>query len=483
MLSLQKRVRKITQKLNLANSAELCCLDLASEVGEVAKEVLELTNYGRRKHIFNPDLKRELGDAFYSLISLANIYDIDLEKQLDISLEKYYQREEIRDINHRKLDLEPIVLSKNFLCLNSIAGCRNNCVYCYKHNWNFKNKFRPNLLFPAKNILKEVVSHRYFHPNIPLSIHNSATDPFQKGVIKTTFEIADGLEKMGLKNIVAFITKEYISPEIIKKLENYHNIRPVVFVTYSYLNGKYEKLIDDCRLKSMQNLASSKLKKILYYRPIIAGVNDSEEIVQKIVNLGNQYFDAIVRSALKLDLNILENFAKNGISIPKDYDVGINLHDSIKSLLPKSRERIDRVLAKGKTPFFKKTSCAISFLFKKADYNTQWIRPEFYCSQACPKAQKNRCQIAKFRKPKAEEVQKLLKHLNLKAKFVITENSVILQSKRKFYSDIKFLRMALNFPVLVRVGKQKMTAEEYDRKYVNIDRKEVKKQIKKLGYQ
>ncbi len=90
---IQKKVKRITKKLNLANSPELCGLDFSSEAGEVSKEILELTNYGRRGHVYNPDLARELGDAFYSLIALANIYDVDLEEQLKGSLKKYEKNE------------------------------------------------------------------------------------------------------------------------------------------------------------------------------------------------------------------------------------------------------------------------------------------------------------------------------------------------------------------------------------------------------
>ncbi len=43
----QQKVKKVTKKLGLANTPELCCLDLTSEVGEFTKEVLELTDYGK----------------------------------------------------------------------------------------------------------------------------------------------------------------------------------------------------------------------------------------------------------------------------------------------------------------------------------------------------------------------------------------------------------------------------------------------------
>ena len=483
MKKIQKIVKKITGQLNLANTPELCCLDLTSEVGELAKEVLELTNYGRKEHKYNPDLARELGDTFYSLISLANTYDIDLEEQLNNSLKKYKIREERRnaDLNATKINLEPIVLAKNFLCLNAIAGCRNNCIYCYKYGWNIKDRFTPRKFCDVSYILDSLKNHKYFHPNIPIAVHNSATDPFQRGVTETTFEILDGLEKMGITNVIGLITKEYMTEEMINRLQEYKNIKPIIFVTYSFLSGKYEKLVSERRVETMKNLKKSTLKKVLYYRPIIEGVNDSKKIAQKIVHLGEKYFDCIVRSLLKVDVNILENMAKNGVYINPEYDIGLNIHDSVKKMLPESRNRVDSILSKARIPYFKKTSCSISWLFNQPDYNSQWIREEYYCSPSCPLSQRKICSGLFARKPQKEEIDKLLRHLNMSAEYQIKNDHILLTSNKVFYSDIKYLRMALGFPVLISMNNERLTAEEYDTKYINADRREIKKLIKKQG--
>ncbi len=481
MKTLQENVQKVQRALNLVSTPELCCLDLASEVGEVAKEVLELTNYGKRKHIYNPDLARELGDAFYSMISLANIYDIDLKNELERSLQKYRKRESQRDSKNRKVTLEPIVLAKNFLSINAIAGCRNNCVYCYKHGWDIKDKFIPKQIYNPQTILKALKRHKYYHPRVPLAIHNSATDPFQTGVTETTFEILDGLEKMKISNVVGLITKEYLSKNLIKKLESYKYIRLVIFVTFSCLPKKYENVINDRRLATMKNLKNSKLKKVLYFRPIIKDVNDNKKTVKRIIELGENYFDCIVRSSVKLDINTVEYMAKKGLYVDPSYDIGLNIHDSLKQMPADTRARVDSMLQGAKIPYFKKTSCAISYLFKEADYNTQWVRKEYYCSSSCPKEQKAKCHDKSFRKPNAKEIKKLINTLNLNVKYEIQDRQIILKGENFFYSDIKFMRMVLGFPVLALRDGQSMTAEEYDRKYVNVDRTEIRKQIKKIG--
>ncbi|SNR59456.1 MazG nucleotide pyrophosphohydrolase domain-containing protein [Halorubrum vacuolatum] len=66
-------------------------LDLESEVGELAKEVLVSTDYGDR-----PDdaaiAVDELGDALFALLALAESAGVDAEEALDVALGKYRQR-------------------------------------------------------------------------------------------------------------------------------------------------------------------------------------------------------------------------------------------------------------------------------------------------------------------------------------------------------------------------------------------------------
>ena len=88
----QNNVQNFVKIHNLEISIGDRMLDLTSEVGELAKEILKATNYGR--HHFCPDnaWSDELGDVFFSLICLANHTDIDLLKALKNALDKYQAR-------------------------------------------------------------------------------------------------------------------------------------------------------------------------------------------------------------------------------------------------------------------------------------------------------------------------------------------------------------------------------------------------------
>lgn len=92
MKDIQKRVREFCEKNNLELSPEHRLLDVFSELGEVAKEILKMTDYGRKPMEFREEIKSELGDALYSLITVANSFDIDLEQALEMVLKKYEKR-------------------------------------------------------------------------------------------------------------------------------------------------------------------------------------------------------------------------------------------------------------------------------------------------------------------------------------------------------------------------------------------------------
>lgn len=88
----QKRVAAFARHHNLLYAPTIHALDLVSEVGEVAKEVLLSTDYGRRAPQFRPELANELGDALYSLLMLAEACGVDADGALSAALEKYERR-------------------------------------------------------------------------------------------------------------------------------------------------------------------------------------------------------------------------------------------------------------------------------------------------------------------------------------------------------------------------------------------------------
>jgi len=88
----QERVASFVDMHALRAGAEARVMDLVSEVGEVAKEVLKATRYGEQPFATSPAWSDELADVFFSLICLANATNVNLDQALDGALEKYRQR-------------------------------------------------------------------------------------------------------------------------------------------------------------------------------------------------------------------------------------------------------------------------------------------------------------------------------------------------------------------------------------------------------
>lgn len=88
----QTMAARFAQEHNLDHDPGVYALDLMSEVGEVAKELLLASDYGRRPAKPTPNLSAELGDALYSLCLLATAVGVELDSALPETLEKYEQR-------------------------------------------------------------------------------------------------------------------------------------------------------------------------------------------------------------------------------------------------------------------------------------------------------------------------------------------------------------------------------------------------------
>jgi NTP pyrophosphatase (non-canonical NTP hydrolase) len=88
----QKYVSSFVKQNNLEIPVSDRMLDLTSEIGELAKEILKASDYGRQDFQPNKTWNDELGDVFFSLICLANSTNVNLVKELSNALEKYQAR-------------------------------------------------------------------------------------------------------------------------------------------------------------------------------------------------------------------------------------------------------------------------------------------------------------------------------------------------------------------------------------------------------
>jgi len=92
MKEIQIKIKKFCKENNIESPVEFTLLDTISEMGELSKEVLKMSSYGTKKCEYKEEFAMELGDVLYSLITVANSFDVDLEDSLKKVLEKYERR-------------------------------------------------------------------------------------------------------------------------------------------------------------------------------------------------------------------------------------------------------------------------------------------------------------------------------------------------------------------------------------------------------
>jgi len=89
---MQKAVEDFICKYRLQSNETIRYMDLVSEVGELGKEIIKSTNYGKNDFTNNASIAGEIGDCLFSLLALCRELGIGAQEALNISLTKYETR-------------------------------------------------------------------------------------------------------------------------------------------------------------------------------------------------------------------------------------------------------------------------------------------------------------------------------------------------------------------------------------------------------
>ena len=92
MTALQKSVARFVRKHRLKTDVAHRLLDAASELGELSKEFLTGTAYGRKPFAKSDAWVEELGDVLSSLLCVANSTGVDADRAVKLALAKYERR-------------------------------------------------------------------------------------------------------------------------------------------------------------------------------------------------------------------------------------------------------------------------------------------------------------------------------------------------------------------------------------------------------
>ena len=89
---MQKKTDEFIASHGLRCGAMVRYTDLVSEIGELGKEILKGTDYGKHPYTNTPAAAEEAGDCLFSLLALCTELGLDAEATLDCALEKYRRR-------------------------------------------------------------------------------------------------------------------------------------------------------------------------------------------------------------------------------------------------------------------------------------------------------------------------------------------------------------------------------------------------------
>ncbi|WP_292139688.1 radical SAM protein [Mesorhizobium sp.] len=327
---------------------------------------------------------------------------------------------------------------KSGLSLNHVVGCPLDCGYCVRHLFDNYDMKKPHLVMSDHDAIETLVTHWAFRADTtPLQIFNRATDPFLPGVKDHLFACLEALDARGLSNPVLVITRWHIARDDVARLERLSNLRVTVLITWSGIDDQRIEPVDSAIAeRSLATLANhrTRTKSILYWRPLIAGINDTDRHLHRASELA-EMADATAFTGLFYREQIRAHFEAAGV--PEMYDTIAR-----RKILPRELE-LKLIASFGVRPLFRKTSCAVAFAHGTADYNGHFGIREV--CDICPASQVAVCARHHVR-PNPEAVATLAASVGLDTSDIrISERNIeVLGSQEQ---QRYFMQHALNYQV------------------------------------
>jgi hypothetical protein len=164
---------------------------------------------------------------------------------------------------------------------------------------------------------------------------------------------------------VLVITRHAMKSDDAECLNRLVNLKVTLLFTYSGIFDRriepYPSSVAAASLKLMSVVSPRRYRTVLYWRPLVPGLNDSDEHLDRAYEL-HQHADATVFTGLFYRDQIAAYYQANGL--PEPYG-----QTARRKVVPETLEQ--RVLAafSDSASLFRKTSCAVSYAHGLPDYN------------------------------------------------------------------------------------------------------------------
>ena len=293
---------------------------------------------------------------------------------------------------------EVVEYRKSGLSLNYIQGCPLDCAYCIRHTYGLWDQRVPRALVTDAQAVEELVTHRYFTPHVtPIQLFNRATEPFLPAVRPHTYAVLEDLDQRRLTNHVLVITRHQLKAEDVQWLNQLRYLKVTLLFTYSGIDNPqiepYPSQVAAESLKLMSAPIRRRYRTIMYWRPLVPGLNDTDDHLAAAQEL-SKHADATVFTGLFYRNQIAEYYRANGL--PEPYD-----DTARRKIVPETLEQRVLEAFAYTDALFRKTSCAVSYVHGLPDYNGHYGVREL--CDICPLSQLELCAGA-HRVPTAQQI-------------------------------------------------------------------------------
>ena len=288
--------------------------------------------------------------------------------------------------------LSRVSVANSSFSLDPVKWCPLWCAYCVvwsnTRDLNLEsiekdefNKINYQKLFPKKitklfewtKLMEALTAHPAFLPDQSvISIGTWSSEAFLWRSSDETASIIEYLIRNELKNPVRIVTKVFIPPNKLDFwIDMFHRaeqkwIKVILSITYSWAPKEIEPYQED-RFQWVKELKNTWIHISHHLRPIIKDINDSPELINKVLKKSMWLVDSICVGWLRADpWLILSRKHANNLDIdllpnkPWEKDMPDHIIPLVKDFLEKNQINI---------PIFWKSSQVISYAKGRKDYN------------------------------------------------------------------------------------------------------------------
>ncbi len=337
---------------------------------------------------------------------------------------------------------------KSWMAINPSYGCIWDCAYCIQHKDAFFDKSDYKKVMKIRNISggeitpEEVVAEIMTNPritnNTPLAFYNFS-DPFLPQNKRDLISILKGLDNREFRNPIGLITRTFADNETVEAIAQLENIKPVIIVSYAgYSNKEIESAPNSKRVEMMKRFHDAGVPILQYMRPLVKEWMEEGQI-EKARDTVIDKIDGVVMSGIRLTPEIISKIQKRNVTVPftKNYE---------NKYFPESLQEEVVKAYDGVAPVFRYTSCAVSTMLERPDYNAHLQYTKFTnktddneCKLPCKSGQSKIC--AGCKTPLESTVKELLSKIDKKdVEFEIKNEGVIYVKTEMDKQEKTFLR-------------------------------------------